>query len=66
MEANRMEILDEGAKRNREALHGTTAEPKAAAHHDLDGLIGSWTQEEAATFKAAITPFKGIDPALWG
>ena len=33
--------------------------------HDLDGLAGTWSKEEADAFDAAVAPFSEIDPELW-
>lgn len=32
---------------------------------DLDALAGTWTQEDAKAFAAAIAPLEQIDPDLW-
>ena len=34
-------------------------------HHDLDALAGTWTEEEAASFEAALGEQRKIDPELW-
>jgi hypothetical protein len=34
-------------------------------HHDLDGLAGSWTKEEASTFERALACQRAIEPDLW-
>ncbi len=34
-------------------------------YHDLDSLAGTWSTEDADTFRAAIADFGQIDPALW-
>ncbi len=34
-------------------------------HHDLDHLAGTWSQEEAAEFDAALAEQRRIDPELW-
>jgi hypothetical protein len=60
-----VEGLDEGVKLNRCVLQGATPGPESDTHHDLDALIGAWTQEDVDTFTAAVTPFEAIDPALW-
>ena len=36
-----------------------------ALHHDLDHLAGTWSQEEAAEFDAALAEQRRIDPELW-
>jgi hypothetical protein len=35
------------------------------SHDDLDALSGTWTQEDAKAFGAAIAPLEQIDPDLW-
>ena len=64
----KQEALAGGVSLNRrvlQVLQGATPEPKSVVHHDLDALIGAWTEEEEATFTAAVAPFEAIDPALW-
>ena len=34
-------------------------------HHDLDHLAGTWSQEEADEFDAAVAEERRIDPELW-
>jgi plasmid stability protein len=34
-------------------------------HHDLDGLCGSWTQDDAAAFDRALAKQRMIDPDVW-
>ena len=41
--------------------HESSDLPHSASHHDLDALIGVWSQEEAAEFEAAVAPFQTID-----
>ena len=42
-------------------------EPKSTlpVHHDLDGLAGTWTEEEAAEFETATEGFRQVEPDLW-
>lgn len=35
-------------------------------HHDLDHLAGTWSDEEATAFEAALIEQRRIDPELWG
>ena len=35
------------------------------SHDDLDALAGTWTQEDAEAFGAAIAPLEQIDSDLW-
>jgi len=34
-------------------------------HHDLDHLAGTWTEEEADLFDAALADQRQVDPELW-
>jgi plasmid stability protein len=34
-------------------------------HHDLDHLAGSWSEEEAAAFDAALVEQRSVDPGQW-
>jgi hypothetical protein len=34
-------------------------------YHDLDPLMGTWSEEEAAAFDAITGEMRGIDPELW-
>jgi len=36
-----------------------------ARHHDLDDLCGSWSEEEAAEFDAALGETRAVDPEMW-
>ena len=61
----KQEALAEGVSLNRRVLQGGTSEPKSTGYHDLDALIGAWTEEDGETFAAAVAAFEAIDPALW-
>jgi hypothetical protein len=52
-----IELCAEGA--------GLRKRARAALHHDLDALAGTWTEEEAAEFEAALKEQRKIDPELW-
>ena len=52
-----LDLCEEGAGIRRSA--------QPVVHHDLDALAGTWTQEEAATFEAALRDQRKIDPELW-
>jgi hypothetical protein len=57
----------QGISLNRLALQrltGNTGEPDAS-HHDLDALIGTWTEQDSEAFNAAIAPLEQVDPELW-
>jgi hypothetical protein len=34
-------------------------------YHDLDFLVGAWTEEEAAQFDEALAQQRKIDPEIW-
>ncbi|MBI3943469.1 MAG: hypothetical protein HY326_10695 [Chloroflexi bacterium] len=34
-------------------------------YHDVDALAGTWTEEEAQIFAAAIADFEEVDQDLW-
>jgi plasmid stability protein len=48
-------------------LEESAGQRKAAAtlHHDLDRLAGTWSDEEATAFDAALAEQRTIDPDLW-
>ncbi len=48
-----------------EAL-GLKGQPARALHNDLEHLAGTWSQEEADEFDAALTEQRKVDPELWG
>jgi hypothetical protein len=48
------EAVGEGGKKRSKLLY-----------HDLDALVGSWTEDEAATFEQALAVQRAIDPDLW-
>jgi hypothetical protein len=50
-------LLEEGA--------GVGKKRKPVLHHDLDGLIGIWSREEARSFHGALEDQRKIDPELW-
>jgi hypothetical protein len=59
----------EGISMNRLALRRLVDQPQAAAVADssaLDALAGTWSQQEADCFQAAIAPLGQVDPDLWG
>jgi hypothetical protein len=57
----------QGVSLNRLVLQRITeAEPGSnQSRADLDALAGTWTQEEAEAFGAAIAPLEQIDSGLW-
>jgi len=44
---------------------GLVRRPWRRCHNDLDPLAGTWTDEEAAAFMAAIEETGRIDPEMW-
>jgi len=34
-------------------------------YHDLDGLAGSWSKQEAEAFEKALAKQRAIDPEMW-
>ena len=44
---------------------GTGKEPVFRKHHDLDGLAGGWSQEEAKEFRKNTKIFDRIDEGQW-
>ncbi len=50
-------LLEEGA--------GAGKKRKPVLHHDLDGLIGAWSREEARSFNRVLEDQRKIDPELW-
>jgi hypothetical protein len=44
---------------------GLVRRPWRRSHHDLDQLAGTWTDDEAAAFMAAIEDTARIDPEMW-
>jgi hypothetical protein len=54
---------------NRLALRRLQDQPPAAemaAPSELNALAGTWSQQEADTFQAAIAPLEQVDAELWG
>lgn len=44
---------------------GLAKRSRLERHHDLDPLAGTWSEEEAAAFAAAIEDTERIDPEMW-
>lgn len=51
-------LLEEGV-----GMRGTKKD--TPQYHDLDGLAGSWTKEEASAFEKTLARQRSIDPDLW-
>ncbi len=72
LEAHQLQALKNEAQRqgislNKPALQRLTGsgDNAAGAHDDFDALAGTWSQNEADAFKAAIAPLEQVDPELW-
>ena len=48
-----------------EEVAGVRKKRKKVMHHDLDGLIGAWSREEARSVDRALEDQRRIDPDLW-
>lgn len=55
---------DEGSKLNLGVVQEIRPEQKSDADHELDALIGAWTEEDKTEFTAVVAPFEAIDPGL--
>ena len=67
--ALKQEAEHQGISLNRLALRRLQDQPPAAAMAGpsaLDDLAGTWSEQEADTFQAAIAPLEQVDPDLWG
>lgn len=59
----------EGISMNRLALRRLVDKPQpeaSGAPSELEALAGTWNQEEAERFEAAIAPLEQVEPGLWG
>lgn len=67
--ALKREAARQGISMNRLALRRLQDQRPAAAMAGtsaLDALAGTWSQQEADTFQAAIAPLEQVDADLWG
>jgi hypothetical protein len=48
-----------------EEAAGQRTAPGRELHNDLDHLAGTWSEEEAAAFDAALSEQRRVDPELW-
>ncbi len=48
-----------------EKATGLLPRPGRRRYHDLDGLAGSWTPDEASEFERELAAQRKIDPELW-
>lgn len=53
-----LQLIDQG-------LGKAPARRTKRRHHDLDALVGAWSEAEAAEFEAAVAPLREIDTSLW-
>jgi hypothetical protein len=49
----------------REAV-GLTKKKRTRVYHDLDDLVGTWTEKDEQLFKKATKYFDRIDEEIWG
>ena len=55
--------LNAYVKRTLAAAAGIT--PGVTTYHDLDHLLGTWTEEQEREFAEAVRPFSEVDKELW-
>ena len=53
-----IELLEESAG-------GKAKNNDPVRYHDLDHLVGTWTNEEADAFDKIVRSFRTLDPDLW-
>lgn len=58
--------LNKTVLRMLEEAAGQRTSGRQELHHDLDHLAGTWSEEEAETFEAALAEQRRVDPELWG
>jgi len=44
---------------------GLGGKPKRVVHHDLDFLVGTWSEKDAKAFDEKVKIFEKIDEDLW-
>jgi hypothetical protein len=44
---------------------GYSNKPKKVIHHDLDFLIGTWSEKELKDFEKRVSIFEKIDEEIW-
>ena len=49
----------------RQAAGISNAETKPREYHDLDHLMGKWTEQEAREFDKALKEMRRIEPEIW-
>ena len=69
--AIREKVRQKGLSANRAVIEllqerlGVQRKVKKVLHHDLDHLIGSWSEEEAEQFDQTLREMRQIDKELW-
>lgn len=48
-----------------ESLGGKPKKKERVRYHDLDHLVGTWTEQEAEEFERLLAEQRTIDPDLW-
>lgn len=56
------QVIEKRAYKDGSSLNETVIR---GLHHDLDHLAGTWSEEEAAAFEAALAEQRRVDPELW-
>ncbi len=59
------ELLREGVARPTTISTSPPTDNLSGPYHDLDFLIGTWTDVDLAEFEAATAEFRQIDPDIW-
>jgi len=49
----------------RKETQGADAKSLHQVHNELDALAGTWSEDEAREFEAAVAGFEQIDAVLW-
>jgi plasmid stability protein len=57
--------LNKTVLRMLEEAAGERTPNRRELHHDLDHLAGTWSDQEAAAFDAALVEQRKVDPELW-
>ena len=68
LDALKLEARRQGISMNRLALRRLTDQrdpPKTREVTTFEKLAGTWSQQEAESFMAAIAPLEQVDPELW-
>ena len=57
--------LNKAVVRLPEEATGMSSDARPASHEDLDRFFGTWSDEEATAFDAALREQRQIDPEMW-